>query len=169
MHTIYKYFFIYIKTTFKVISIHEARQLEIMRNYEIKNCTSYPQIPNFTGVVAEILFYRQPPPPPPTPYWDRALFLSSIILIISPDTQGLRCHPIGTLPGLFLVTRPWYNTLLYIFTILIDISMKGNTCHFTSLHDRPTKFILMVQSKKYVYTFTNYKKNYMHEMQISVY
>ena len=48
-----------VKTTFKIISIHEATQLEIMRNYEIKNCTSYPQIPNFTGVVAEIFFvYR---------------------------------------------------------------------------------------------------------------
>ena len=75
-------------TTFKVISIHEATQLEMMRNYEIKNCTSYPQIPNFTGGFAENFFLSTtpPPPPPPTPYCDRALFLSAITLIISPDT-----------------------------------------------------------------------------------
>ena len=88
----------------------------------IKKFSSYPQIPNFTGEAAKKFLS-----PPPTPYCDRALLLSSIILIISPDTKKLRCNPIGTLPGLFLITRPWHNTLLYIFTLQF---------HFTSIHNR---------------------------------
>ena len=48
------------------------------RIYEIKNCISYPRIPNFTGGVAEIFFLSTNPPPPPTLYCDRALFLSAI-------------------------------------------------------------------------------------------
>ena len=53
-------------------------------------------------------FYRQTPPPPPTPYWYIALLLSAITLIISPDTQILRCLPMGSShPHLF-----WHGNLV---------------------------------------------------------
>ena len=105
----------------------------------LKNVLPTPKFQTLQGLLPKFCFIDNPPPLP-TPYWDRALFLSSIILTISPDTQGLRCHPIGTLPGLFLVTRPWYNTLLYIFTILIDISMKGDTILLHCTIDQQNSF-----------------------------
>ena len=99
-------------TTFKIILLNIPNHL----NYEIFKKILLPcNIDIWQGGLPKSFYFRQNPPPPLPPlYCDIALLLSSMTLIIYPDTNVPRCPTPGSFHLQFHNKKQGFISLLYI-------------------------------------------------------